>query len=79
MLVGGGTPGGDGGSASLEPCGEALGDVGGRQRQHSAQQGFGIVASPAALPDEQRTRYLTLLLLREVQRYAAQVRRHVPF
>lgn len=72
MLLGGHGPGSGSEPASPEESSYAPGNGGGQQ-QRSMQGGLKAEALPAALPHEQHDRYLTLLLQREVQRYAAQV------
>jgi hypothetical protein len=72
MLLGGRGPSSNSEPTSPDESSYAPGHGGGQQ-QRNVQGGLKAEALPAALPHEQHNRYLTLLLQREVQRYAAQV------
>ena len=72
MLLGSRGPNGGSEPASPDESSYAPGNNSGQQ-QRSVQSGLKAEALSTALPHEQHDRYLTLLLQREVQRYAAQV------
>ena len=72
MLLGSRDPGSGSEPASPDQSSYAPRDGGGQQ-QRSVQNGLKAEALPPALSHEQHDRYLTPLLQREVQRYAAQV------